>query len=175
MSSNAPLSPDDRLQWAQRYLLGELSSVEAEAFEARLGEDEELAAALADVVLIHQAVGDVPLPAPLHDAGQDSRRLLRRFGWSVAAVAMVGVVALVQQTPRPMETAKGGAGAGLELSRPEVIDSLFASETEEGMDPLSVDPPEEEIDALDVPDWLFAAVEAEGRIDDSGRPQEEEL
>ena len=174
MSSNAPFSSDDRLQWAQRYLLGELSSVEAEAFEARLGEDEELAAALADVVLIHQAVGDVPLPAPLRDAGQDSRRLLRRFGWSVAAVAMVGVVALVQQAPRPMETAKGGAG--LELSRPEVIDSLFASsDAEEGTDPLGIDPPEEEIDALDVPDWLFAAVEAEGRIDDSGRPQEEEL
>lgn len=173
MSSDAPLSPDDRLQWAQRYLLGELSSAENEAFETQLGEDEELAAALADVVLIHQAVGDVPLSTPLPDAEPDSRRLLRRFGWSVAAVAMVGVVALVQQTPRQPEMAKGG----LELSRPEVLDSLFASsaDDEEGADSLAVDSSDDGIDSLDVPDWLFAAVEAESRIDDSGRPQEEEL
>jgi len=173
MSSDAPLSSDDRLQWAQRYLLGELSSAEVEAFETRLGEDEELAAALADVVLIHQAVGDVPFPAPLREAVPDSRRLLRRFGWSVAAVAMVGVVALVQQTPRQVEMAKGG----LELSHPEVLDSLFASsaDDEDGPESMGVDPSDDEINALDVPDWLFAAVEAEGRMDDSGRPQEEEL
>jgi len=164
MSSDLPSA--DSLQLAQQYLLGELSSDETARFESRLAEDADLAMALADAVLIHDALSGGISTRSVPSQSPQTRQWIKRFWWGAAAAVVVGAVALYRPDSRP---------ALVNVDRPEIYDALFSSNE----DADSADQAEVEIDdreELDVPDWMFAAVEAAGQgVDDSGRPQEEEL
>ena len=163
----------DPLQLAQQYLLGELSGPEIEAFEKRLADDATLAEALADVVLLHGSLTGATTRA-MPERSQKTKRRINQFWWGAAAVAVVGAVALSQL---PLPGSKGTVVRSdlLNVDRPEIYDALFAREDD---DPAPVDLVDIDMDdaALDVPDWMVAALEAAGQgIQEPGQPQEEEL
>lgn len=164
MSSDHPAA--DSLQLAQQYLLGELSPEETARFESRLAEEEELPLALADAVLIHDALSGGVSTRSVPGTSPQTRHRIKRFWWGAAAAAVVGVAALVRQDPKP---------ALVNVDRPEVYEALF-SNPEEAETPELAEVDADAADELDVPDWMVAAVEAANQgVDDSGRPQEEEL
>lgn len=164
----------DPLLLAQQYLLGELSGAEIEAFEKRLAEDVALAEALADVVLLHGSLTGAPVRAVPPQSEKTNRRV-RQFWWGGAAALVVGAVAVSQL---PLPGPRGGAvrSESFNVDRPEVYEALFARDEE---DPVPVDMVDLSVDddsALDVPDWMVAAVEAAGQgPQEPGQPQEEEL
>lgn len=160
----------DPLLLAQQYLLGELSGPEIAAFEERLADDAALAEALADVVLLHESLTGAParsVPAQ----SQKTNRRINQFWWGAAAAVVVGAVALSQL---PLRGPRGTMVRSdlINVDRPEVYDALFAREEDEPVTVELVDLDADDAAALDVPDWMVAAVEA---AQDPGQPQEEEL
>lgn len=121
---------DDNLTWlAYQYVANELDTAGRHDFEARLADDQDARDALADVVLIHQALDHqafdvasaetaasvIPAtdarPRPTRAAGAASARTSPRFVIpAVTALALLVVVSLLMH-PDPAENGADSAAA----------------------------------------------------------------
>jgi hypothetical protein len=169
---NSPMSSspeNDRLLQAQRYLLGEGTTGELAAFETQLAGDPLLAEALADVVLMHEALtGVAPRQATVIVAPR-RESVAAQVGIALAALVAVVVVAVAAIGPT------GSQKPQLAFDRPEVLETLWSDENPDDADE-SAEFEMTEASDLEVPDWMVAAVEASSSpTDDSGAPREEEL
>ncbi|MEW4527493.1 hypothetical protein [Maioricimonas sp. JC845] len=115
---------DDNLTWlAYQYVANELDVAGRQDFEARLADDQDARDALADVVLIHQALDIAPTetagkvapatnarPRPTRPAGAASARTSPRFVIpAVTALALLVVVSLLMQPDPAENVAENGA------------------------------------------------------------------
>lgn len=160
------LPDDDLLMAAHRYLAGELAGSELDRFEERLANDCAAQETLADVVLIHEALNAIAADAVRHPAntrvgGCPPSQTPHRFQrWPIAATAVaICLIGLViwqgrvrPKSPIERETVAVWSELSLDVSAHPVehadasADDSFHHETTEEM--------------LEVPDWLFAAVDA---------------
>ena len=147
---HAMINHDDSLEWlAQRYVLGELGADEVAAFEARLADDEQAAAAVADAARLMMSV-----QAAVESQAQPTNLAARRHhpARSLAARIAIGIaglaaaVAVVWLLPRGGDEAAELAARWAEI--PDVVPADDAAE-------------DEEADGDEVPDWLLAAVTLE--------------
>lgn len=143
------------LNWvAQQYVLGELDSDAAEAFEARLADEEAAGVALADAVQLMAALR-VAAPVPARSASG----VWRRLAWGVSATAAAGAaVWLLPRTATDVldrEVAVAGPQRAVELvSRwREALPEPAATPERWSDDDLET--------ADDVPNWMLAAVSLE--------------
>ena len=154
---------------AHRYLSDELSPVEADEFELRLAADGMLQSALTDVVMIQESLRLLsPSAETLPTVTSSGRRTYGRFGGVVAVLtASVAVAVLLFAGPwfssvtRSVNETQGIASDSVDRRDLEAI----------GLWTMMADEPElaeaEEshtngmaLAEIDVPDWMFAAVEA---------------
>lgn len=153
------INHDDSLEWlARRYVLGELEADEMATFEARLADDDQAAAAVADaarLVLAIQAAQAVQttqatLESRTPPTDLSARRHLPNRPWAariaVGIAGLAAAVAFVWVLPRGGDEAAELAARWAEI--PEVVPADDAAE-------------DEEADGDDVPDWLLAAVTLE--------------
>jgi ferric-dicitrate binding protein FerR (iron transport regulator) len=177
--SPVPSSPTSDLAWdAWRYASDELTAAERETFEARLAESVDACEALADAVLLRQA---------LLAAGSSSRAVAvaapalqgrRSAGW-IATLVAASLLVLVGTTvsrlrPQLAESLDAGAEADAALAGgeqssvfsedEELVDLWVALKQESESDSSAATVLDEggdvvAPDADDVPDWMFAALE----------------
>ncbi|SFJ61284.1 anti-sigma factor [Planctomicrobium piriforme] len=168
MNTNGPqfeqpsgeLPPGEVLLLASRYLSGELDSIAAADFEQRLADDQFARDALADVVQLTAAMQSLPatelqvFPVQPRPAAftTSRRRLVLATLLSTAAVlaliAVVNIARLPSELPEsPLEM------ADIWTAVPEI--EIPLDPEEEPFEPLA---------ALDVPDWMFAALAADDAV-----------
>jgi ferric-dicitrate binding protein FerR (iron transport regulator) len=162
-----PLDHDELLLLAFRYLAGELSAAESEAFEARLADDEPAQQALADVVQVSAALGagsgtNAPTCVPVV-AGRNVRRR------QIAAAALAGgtIACGVLLLTADWNSPPSGPGTAASDVTPRQARSMVALwnelQFEEPERPLADEQlssltSDDEADPAEVPDWMLAAV-----------------
>jgi hypothetical protein len=172
------LLPADLLLLANRYASGDLSSAQSLAFEAQLAQDQQSREALASVVRIEAAL--LAFERPLSDLETGGCRSVRRSPsrrWTsfvlgiTATVVACGLLVLVQ-------SARFHRG-GLASRGDSVLAKTAAVWTSLARPAISIVP--EELDAMvhltpvEVPDWMFAAVNIDGMTIDGGEPRDANL
>jgi hypothetical protein len=161
----APCS--DALWEAVRYLSGELSPAEAEAYEARLEADLPAAESLARAVVLTESIAS-PRRAP--------SLLPRQSGRSRQALRWVGVVAAASCAGLLLTSGRDDANRlrvanppSVEVAASPGADAAAASmltvwvSLNDAREPLAEEPSAEAVEPLaetDVPDWMFAALTA---------------
>lgn len=152
---------DDALPWlAERYVLGELTAADAAAFEARLADDEQAGAAVADAARLltaiaatnpHGAAGPVGTVAWPAGRTQPPRRAWR----GRITIGLAGLAASV------------AVGGFLARMTKDAAAGRTGDLAERWAEIAAVSAPEEPVDdedvaaGDDVPDWLLAAVTLE--------------
>lgn len=175
----ADQSPCSEALWESfRYLSGEMTTAETEAFEARLEHDLAAGEHLAQAVLLTEAVTHVP-PAAVPRSPIEARPLrTRRWVARLTAVAGAGLLlvtgwfagGLWQQGVRPALPAAADLAAAPAVGNPsdgsmlDVWVSLNAAREPAG-DETSAESASEPTVETDVPDWIFAALLATGDVD----------
>ncbi|QDU40719.1 hypothetical protein Mal4_50790 [Maioricimonas rarisocia] len=172
---------DDNLTWlAYQYVANELDAAQRAEFEARLADDQAARDALADLVLIHEAVGRQPatgrdsaIPAtqPL-TREQVIRGTAPRFGsqvivTSAAALALLVVVSLllrddpaiepvapVVMTPARTIPTDGDPSSLIVLWQDLHADQFLVDGDAAGLVDESAPAADE------IPDWMFLALDA---------------
>jgi len=181
MSDTGNNLPDDDLPMAaHRYLAGELTGSELERFEERLANDCAAQETLADVVLIQEALNAIVADAVHHPANTivggcpSSQMPHRTQRWPIVATAvaicLIGFVIwqgrIRPNSPIERETVAVWSELSLDVSAYPVehtdasADDSFHHETTEEM--------------LEVPDWLFAAMDAIDARETPARPESEQ-
>ena len=168
MSSNG----DDQLNFlAMRYVLGELSESDRDAFEARLVDDLAACEAVAEASLlrlnINAALAETKIEVRPHQISNAvSSRSLFAVGTSISTVACL----VLAMTVWPIGINDPG------VSRSPVVE--LAARWRTAMKPADVELDESEDELQDVsadiavPDWLFAALSVEDRASFEVDPEE---
>jgi hypothetical protein len=147
---------NDELSWlAQQYVLDELGAEAAEAFEARLADEEQVGAALAQAVQLVAALRTVP-PTPADRPVTSSG--WQRLAWGLAATAAAG--AAVWLLPRTSTEVQEEVAAAVPQQAVELVSRWREARPDPalGSDRWTDD---EQDAADDVPNWLLAAVSLE--------------
>lgn len=161
-------SPQSDLTFtALRYLAGELDGVDTDAFERRLATDESAQRALVEAVQLSAAIQTTaPAVRPATRVAV-ARQPQRTSRWSGAA-ALVGtalvaatVLIALRNEPEPavavVSSDEANSGATVSLWT-----SLDVDEIESALDDSSLfESDGEAADAVQVPDWMFAAIESD--------------
>lgn len=149
---------DDETDWlALRYLLGELSTSDAAAFEDRLGEDQTAREAVARASRLVTVLAEAPRPVePLAPSRRTPRRVAAIFATIAAGIAAVIAWRSIADAPRPVAPL---ATSDVDPARLVVLwsDAAESATDEAGSD--DVDDSGDAETALVPPDWLLAAVE----------------
>jgi hypothetical protein len=174
-----PLAHDELLLLAFRYLAGELSAAESEAFEARLADDEPAQQALADVVQISAALGtsasvgvskvsfSVAESTPAGGRPLTGGRTVRRRQIAAAALAGGTIACGVLLLTGGGNSPPAGPGTAASEVTPRQARSMVALwnelQFEEPDRPLADEQlssltSDDEADPALVPDWMLAAV-----------------
>lgn len=178
---------DDNLTWlAYQYVANELDAAQRHDFETRLASDQAARDAVADVVLIHQALADTPAvtdtperstSTPLPTGSVDIVDRAPARTWSGTVVAVVTALSLlilagvlIWNDPagdRAFPVATNAVPQGMTAARTaEDASSLIVLwhdlHADQPLDPSEahglVDEPEPAADAI--PDWMFVALNA---------------
>lgn len=174
-SEDRPANPDSDLDWlAFQYAAGELHGDELEQFELLLATDERACAALAQAVLLGQAVvqcegargeqaaATIVMPYRMGDAAWNS---LRPWFRNVAVVCGVGCCVMILGWWRPRVPVETSATA----SEMATLWIEGADEDQDGdaLTPDTHDIADSEIEAGDaVPGWLLAALTHQQQLGD---------
>lgn len=172
------LSQSDLSLTAIRYLAGELDAAETDAFEQRLAADAVAQQALVHAVQISAAVlagsPAAPVVRPVRiAAGNRPTSTSRRA--SVAALVSSGLVAaavLLALRAEPESVAVVSSGDSGSDATVSLWTELDVEEIEAALDePSLVTVDGAEFDAVQVPDWMFAAIETDVAAGNEAVPQ----
>lgn len=160
---------DEDQQWmAFRYVSGELSAVEADAFELQMLDDEQLCDAVVEATLLSASIAAskqptsvklIPTESP--SPSQRARQVDSQRSTLAAVVAVCCCLTLVVAAGKFSDVSQTGEELRL-------VDSDESSDAERLVDAWAAGLGEDEISVqvnggageheLDVPEWLFAAV-----------------
>jgi hypothetical protein len=156
---------------AHRYLSGDMDAGEWERFEERLADDQAVRDALADAVLLEQAlsVEHPPVTGTRVSAvtighasrgRQFSRRALLACAGSLAALIVIAV-AISGRFEAASSPLADASATGPVSDEDALAAELWTSITADGdVSEYLEEPDDPELDQLDIPEWMFAAVEA---------------
>ncbi len=152
---------ENDLQWtAFRYIAGELSHADAEAFEARLADDQAAREAVAASVQMTQAVASISDEITAGDETADEQR--RKNRWAIVAI-VVSAACLLMASSILFTQPDSQTGLSQSDARADQIVDAWANAAE--TIPPSVDSVanglEESVDdesEVVVPEWMLAAV-----------------
>lgn len=183
-------SDNSDLAWeAFRYLIGEMSLAEFEAFESRLADDQEAREALGTAVQLQAALisnRDVDVSAVVpprvetgsglpHASRSESRRSIRWI--AVACVAASLAVLMMLSIPTPSVTVglidssdvvdvQNAAVAAMWVSLAEDSTVNVRVDLADASDSLEMEWTDVAVDSLDIPDWMVSAVRRAGNVDE---------
>lgn len=155
---------------AHRYLSSDMDAGEGERFEELLARDQAVRDALADVVLLEQALaaggraatGANAAPVAVKRA-TCSRRFSRRalLAWTGSFAALLVVAIAISVRFEVASSPLADASSGSVSDEDALTAALWTSITTGDEEAEELDESEgPELDQLDIPEWMFAAVEA---------------
>lgn len=152
---------------ASRYLSGEMSAVEAEGFEERLAVNQAVRETLADLVLIEKCIladrgsaRRMPVSSCRNALYNDHFRMPAALAGLASLVAVVAMaVSLRLGNPESVQVSQHSPMSDADLSAVSLWASLAADieAPAEKSDDLAL---LLDMEAIEIPDWMFAAVEA---------------
>jgi anti-sigma factor RsiW len=182
----SPAKNDELLLLAFRYVSGELSAPETEAFEAQLAEDSATQQALADVVQLSEAVAIGAAERAVTRRQERMRRRTSRrqvIAAGLSGAVLAGSVFIVAgRISQHGASRDAGATATRQIS-PQEAQSMVSLWSELGGEPVAASNGDEPYAAADdveaaigdeIPDWMLAAVagvDSDDLIDRDGAPR----
>jgi len=145
--------PEDLTWLAQRYVLGELDAAAHEAFDARLADDEEAAAAMASAV---QLLATLTTSAPTSGITTSSRNDAALAGWGLA----VGILATAAALSAVWLIPSGRRVLNVPGDAADLV-AMWADTSPDASAAMEADSDDEPHGSDEVPDWLLAAVTLE--------------
>lgn len=145
--------PEDVTWLAQRYVLGELDAAAHEAFEARLADDEEAAAAMASAV---QLLATLTTSSPTAGIAAASTKDAALAGWGLAVGILATAAALSAVWLIP-----GGQHVLYVPDEAADLVAMWADTSPDAPAVVEADGDDEPHGSDEVPDWLLAAVTLE--------------
>jgi anti-sigma factor RsiW len=183
---NCPSHHDELLLLAFRYVSGELSAPETEAFEAQLADDAATQQALADVVQLSEAVAIGAAERAVTRRQERVRRRTSRRQVIAAGLSGAVLAGSVFVVAGRISQHGGSGDASTTAARPvspQEAQSMVSLWSELGGEPVAASNGDESYTAADdveaaigdeIPDWMLAAVagvDSDDLIDRDGAPR----
>ncbi|MFN9717886.1 MAG: hypothetical protein ACK58L_04275 [Planctomycetota bacterium] len=176
-STNGPSMEDEQEWLATQYVLGDLSAVEAELFEAAMLEDSSLCEMVAEACLLISGIQTSQTASPALAVVPVSRGLQERANWSVGMALVVALVfaATLSLRTSPVSSETGWTSAEVDVLTTSGISFVAdVGESELDLVPIEHDP-HDRLVSLDAPEWLMTAVELEKDLNSHDHEDESDV